>query len=105
MSTSKVFSIEGQGLKLTTAEDIAPHIQALKSNDAIEEVRFLGNTLGIGASEALAKVLEGKKNLKVPCAVTAACEQSAPDMCNRLQTSPTSLPRACCPRFRLRCRT
>ncbi|KAF2855401.1 ran GTPase activating protein 1 [Plenodomus tracheiphilus IPT5] len=65
MSGSKIFSIEGQGLKLTTAEDIEPHIQALKSNDAVEEIRFLGNTLGIGASEALAKVLEGKQNLQV----------------------------------------
>lgn len=65
MSGSKIFSIEGQGLKLTTAEDIAPHIQALQSNDAVEEVRFLGNTLGIGASEALAKVLESKTSLQI----------------------------------------
>ncbi|KAI8940223.1 hypothetical protein NX059_003927 [Plenodomus lindquistii] len=65
MSDTKIFSIEGQGLKLTTAEDIEPHIQALKSNDAVQEIRFLGNTLGIGASEALAKVLESKKNLQV----------------------------------------
>ncbi|KAH7399252.1 ran GTPase activating protein 1 [Pyrenochaeta sp. MPI-SDFR-AT-0127] len=65
MSGLKTFSIEGKGLKLTTAEDIEPHIEALKSNDAVEEIKFLGNTLGIGASEALAKVLEGKKTLKV----------------------------------------
>jgi Ran GTPase-activating protein 1 len=65
MSGVKVFSIEGKGLKLTTAEDIEPHIQDLKNNDQVEEIRFLGNTLGIGASEALAKVLESQKNLKV----------------------------------------
>ncbi|KAF1839906.1 ran GTPase activating protein 1 [Cucurbitaria berberidis CBS 394.84] len=65
MSASNVFSLEGRGLKLTTADDIAPHIEALKSNDHVDEVRLLGNTLGIGASEALAKVLEGKKGLKV----------------------------------------
>ncbi|KAF1944153.1 ran GTPase activating protein 1 [Clathrospora elynae] len=65
MSGTKVFSIEGKGLKLTTAEDIEPHIQDLRSNDSVEEIRFLGNTLGIGASEALAKVLEGKRNLQV----------------------------------------
>lgn len=64
MSGNKVFSLEGKGLKLTTAEDIEPHIQDLKSNDQVEEIKFLGNTLGIGASEALAKVLEGKQNLK-----------------------------------------
>lgn len=65
MANPKVFSLEGKGLKLTTAEDIEPHIQALKDNADVEEVVFVGNTLGIGASEALAKVLETKKNLKV----------------------------------------
>ncbi|KAF2750780.1 RNI-like protein [Sporormia fimetaria CBS 119925] len=65
MADSKVFSLEGKSLKLDTAEDIEPHIKALRENDDVEEVRFLGNTLGIGASEALAKVLEGKKKLQV----------------------------------------
>jgi Ran GTPase-activating protein 1 len=65
MSGSTVFSLEGKGLKLTTAEDIEPHIQELKTNDQVEEVKLLGNTLGVEASEALAKVLETKKNLKV----------------------------------------
>jgi hypothetical protein len=64
MSGANVFSIEGKGLKLTTAQDIEPHIQGLKSNDQVEEVKLLGNTLGVEASEALAKVLETKKNLK-----------------------------------------
>jgi Ran GTPase-activating protein 1 len=65
MSSSKIFSLEGKGLKLTTAEDIEPHIKALIDNEHVEEVRFLGNTLGVEASEALAKVLETKKSLKV----------------------------------------
>ena len=65
VNMSKLFSLEGKGLKLTTAEDIEPHIQALKENNDVEEVRFLGNTLGIEACEALAKVLETKKSLKV----------------------------------------
>ncbi|KAF1996266.1 RNI-like protein [Amniculicola lignicola CBS 123094] len=65
MSDSKIFSLEGKSLKLDTASDIEPHIQALKENDDVEEVRLLGNTLGIGASEALAKVLETKKKLQV----------------------------------------
>jgi Ran GTPase-activating protein 1 len=63
---SKVFSLEGKGLKLTTAEDIEPHLKALKDHDQVEEVKLLGNTLGIEACEALAKVLETKKTLKVP---------------------------------------
>ncbi|CAO2656705.1 Nn.00g055080.m01.CDS01 [Neocucurbitaria sp. VM-36] len=65
MSASNVFSLEGKGLKLTTAADIEPHIEALKGNSEVDEVRLLGNTLGIEASEALAKVLESKKGLKV----------------------------------------
>lgn len=64
MADSKIFSLEGKALKLDTAEDIAPHIAALKSNEDVEEVRLLGNTLGIGASEELAKVLETKKKLQ-----------------------------------------
>lgn len=64
MST-KIFTIEGKGLKLDTAADVEPHIEALKTNDDVEEVRFLGNTLGIGACEAVAAVLKNKKNLQV----------------------------------------
>jgi Ran GTPase-activating protein 1 len=65
MAGSKVFSLEGKGLKLDTAADIEPHIKELKDMKDVEEVRLLGNTLGIGASEALAKVLETKKSLQV----------------------------------------
>ncbi|KAH7124158.1 hypothetical protein B0J11DRAFT_488981 [Dendryphion nanum] len=65
MASPKVFSLEGKVLKLDTAADIEPHIKDLEANDDVEEVRFLGNTLGIGASEALAKVLETKKKLQV----------------------------------------
>jgi Ran GTPase-activating protein 1 len=65
MSDKKIFSLEGKGLKLDTAEHIQPHIEALKSNDEVEEVRLLGNTLGIGACEALAEVLKTKKNLHI----------------------------------------
>lgn len=65
MSGSKVFSLKGKGLKLTTAEDIEPHLKELKENEDVETVEFLGNTIGIGASEALAKVLETKKKLQV----------------------------------------
>jgi Ran GTPase-activating protein 1 len=53
-----VFSLEGKSLKLDTAEDMAPHLAALKSNTSVTEVRFLGNTLGIGACEAIAEVLK-----------------------------------------------
>lgn len=65
MADPKIFSLEGQGLKLDTAEDIEPHIKPLYGATDIEEVRLLGNTFGIGASEALAKALEPQKNLQV----------------------------------------
>ena len=50
--------------KLTRQADIEPHIADLKSNDAVEEIRLSGNTLGVGACKALADVLRTKKNLK-----------------------------------------
>jgi len=65
MASNKIFSLEGKGLKLDTTQAIEPHIKDLKENNDVEEVRLLGNTLGIGASEALAKVLETKKKLQV----------------------------------------
>jgi hypothetical protein len=64
-STSKIFSLEAKGLKLDTAADVEPHIRALRDMKDVEEVRFLGNTLGVEACEAIAKVLEEKKSLKV----------------------------------------
>lgn len=69
MSSPKVFSIKGLGLKLNTAEDIQPHLDALKAlGDDVEEVHLGGNTLGIEASEALAEVLKTLKHLKVRAA-------------------------------------
>ena len=62
---AKVFSLEGKGLKLDTAADIDSHIQPLKDSHDVEEVLFQGNTLGVGACEALAKVLETKQSLRV----------------------------------------
>jgi Ran GTPase-activating protein 1 len=64
MSTQDVFSLEGKALKLDNAADIAPHIASLESNPNVKEINFAGNTLGIGACEALAKVLESKKSLE-----------------------------------------
>jgi hypothetical protein len=63
-SSDKIFSLEGKGLKLDTAEDLEPHIAPLRSAD-VEEVRILGNTLGVGACKLLGEVLATKKNLRV----------------------------------------
>ncbi|KAI9876801.1 MAG: hypothetical protein M1830_005675 [Pleopsidium flavum] len=65
MSSAKVFSLEGKGLKLDIAADAEPHIKALRDNSAIEEVRLGGNTLGVEACEALAQVLKTKKSLQI----------------------------------------
>lgn len=63
--SSKLFSLEGKSLKLDTAADIEPHLKPLVESNDVEEARFQGNTLGVEACEALAKVLETKKTLKV----------------------------------------
>lgn len=62
---TKVFSLEGRALKLDTAEDLEAHIADLKAMDDVEEVRMLGNTLGIGACKRLGEVLATKKSLQV----------------------------------------
>ena len=61
----KVFSLEGKGLKLDSAADLEPHIADLRSSEDIEEVRLLGNTLGVEACKLLGEVLSTKKTLKV----------------------------------------
>lgn len=63
-STSKIFSLRGQALKLNTAEDIQKYIGPLESSDDVEEIHLEGNTIGVGAAEALAKVLATKSTLR-----------------------------------------
>lgn len=63
--SNKVFSLEGKSLKLTSAEDLEPHIKELRDMEDVEEVRLLGNTLGIGACKLLGEILSTKKNLRV----------------------------------------
>ncbi|KAI8629289.1 RNI-like protein [Xylariaceae sp. FL1651] len=60
-----VFSLEGKGLKLNTAQDLETHIGPLRAMEHVDEVRVLGNTLGVGACKLLGEVLATKKTLKV----------------------------------------
>ena len=76
--SKNVFTLGGRALKLNTAEDIEPHIEKLKLNESVEEVWLNGNTLGIGACEALADALRGKKNLKV-FPLLSYCQHNSPD--------------------------
>ena len=61
---SKVFSIRGQALKLDTAADLEKHIKPLRDSTDVEEVHIEGNTIGVEASQSLAKILETKTTLK-----------------------------------------
>lgn len=63
--STKIFSLEGKGLKLDTAVDVDAHIQPLRAMEDVEEIRFLGNTLGVEACKVLGEVLETKKTLQV----------------------------------------
>ncbi|KUI65767.1 Ran GTPase-activating protein 1 [Cytospora mali] len=65
VDSKKLFSLEGKGLKLDTAEDMEPYVKELRSMDDVEEVRLLGNTLGVGACKLLGEVLATKKSLQV----------------------------------------
>lgn len=61
-----VFSLLDEGLTLDDAKAIEPHLEALRAlGPDVEEVRFGGNTLGVGASEALAAELRKLKKLRV----------------------------------------
>ncbi|OAA33150.1 Leucine-rich repeat, ribonuclease inhibitor subtype [Moelleriella libera RCEF 2490] len=63
-SSDRLFTLEGRGLKLDTAADVEPHIKDLRAHD-VEEVRLLGNTLGVEACQLLGEVLATKKNLQI----------------------------------------
>ena len=60
-----VFSIRGQALKLNTAEDLHKHTAELEQNPDVEEVHLEGNTIGVEAAAALAKILATKQHLQV----------------------------------------
>ncbi|TGO43354.1 hypothetical protein BHYA_0002g01590 [Botrytis hyacinthi] len=64
-TATKIFSLEGKGLKLDSAADVEPHIKTLKEMKDVEEVRFLGNTLGVEACRVIGEVLEEKTSLKI----------------------------------------
>lgn len=81
VDSKKVFSIEGKSLKLDTAEDVEPHIKDLRSMNDVEEVRLLGNTLGVGACKLLGEVLATKTSLQVSTHhVAHASAKSPPDL-------------------------
>jgi Ran GTPase-activating protein 1 len=60
------YSIEGLCLKLNTREDIAPYLSQIEPNiTQLEEIHLCGNTLGVGAAQALAEVLQKASAIRV----------------------------------------
>lgn len=95
-SDREVFSLEGKVLKLDTAEDLEPHVEDLIAMDDVEEVRFLGNTLGVGACKRLGEILSTKKNLQVANFAdifTGRLLSEIPEAISALLTSILNLPK------------
>ncbi|KAE8145324.1 hypothetical protein BDV25DRAFT_164955 [Aspergillus avenaceus] len=65
MAPPKIFSLEGKGLKLDTAEDVEAHIKPLLESTDYTEIRLGGNTFGVTACERLAAAFSPQKNLEV----------------------------------------
>ncbi|KAL2158055.1 hypothetical protein VTH06DRAFT_4865 [Thermothelomyces fergusii] len=94
-SSTKIFSLEGRGLKLDTAEDLEPHIADLRAMEDVEEVHLLGNTLGVGACKRLGEVLATKKSLRVANLAdifTGRLLSEIPEAISSLLTSILNLP-------------
>ncbi|ROV91760.1 hypothetical protein VSDG_06450 [Cytospora chrysosperma] len=95
VDSKKVFSLEGKSLKLDTAEDVEPYIKELRGMDDVEEVRLLGNTLGVGACKLLGEVLATKTSLQVANLAdifTGRLLSEIPDAISHLLTSILNLP-------------
>lgn len=60
---SKIFSLQGRGLKLNTRTDIEPHLKDVPTT--IEEIHLGGNTIGVEAAQTLAEFLSKTTALKV----------------------------------------
>lgn len=58
------FSLAGKALKLDTAEDVAEIVKGISDLKNLQKVSFVGNTLGIEASKALAEALDKHESLK-----------------------------------------
>jgi Ran GTPase-activating protein 1 len=65
MAPPKVFSLEGQGLKLVTPADIEAYLKPLLEDHTFTEIRLSGNTFSVQACERLARALTVQKILQV----------------------------------------
>jgi hypothetical protein len=65
LENNTVFSIEGRGLKLNTAEDVQAFVDTILQMDDLQVLKLSGNTIGVEAGKALAGSLQSKKNIRV----------------------------------------
>lgn len=92
---SKLFTLEGKGLKLDSAADIESHVAKLREMTDVVEVRLLGNTLGVEACKALGDILKSKKSLEIANLAdifTARLLNEIPPALSHLLTSLLTLP-------------
>lgn len=59
------FSIAGKALKLDTAEDVAEIVEQIKSLKNLQKLSFVGNTMGVEASKAIADAIATHDTIKV----------------------------------------
>ncbi|KAG0173311.1 hypothetical protein DFQ28_006024 [Apophysomyces sp. BC1034] len=64
LENNTVFSIEGSGLKLNTAEDVQNFVDTITQMDNLQAIRLSGNTIGVEAGQALADALKTRTSLK-----------------------------------------
>lgn len=63
-SNPRILTLHGLGLKLNTRADLEPHLQRVDP-EALEEIHFGGNTIGVEAAQALGEFLQKTQKLKV----------------------------------------
>jgi len=59
----KILTLQGKGLRLSSAADIAPFLQNADP-EQLEEIYLGGNTIGVEAAEVLAEFLDKTAALK-----------------------------------------
>ena len=59
-----VYCVANRALKLTSADEIEPYLQELKALPKCTKIDFSGNTLGIGASRALASCISESASVR-----------------------------------------
>lgn len=91
-----VFSLAGKGLSLDSEKDFQPYAEQIAAMDIIKEVNIMGNTFGIGASQALGKSLNGLSELEtvnLSDMFTGRLREEIPDSLDAILTSLLSCPK------------